>query len=290
MQVAGLRDPPQELLLVLAHQPPDVHAWAAPEGTHPPESRGRGGYPCPLMAGSVTDPRTGVGPALRRARELRGLTLDEAARDTKLRVEQLDALEREDFDVLPGEVYVRASLRTYATYLGLDADELTGQYHRVVEAPEPTPPPGKLGPVERMIAASRIRDNQRFLLVSALTILVILLALGVLSRGTAAPPPADLPRGTASPVPPDPTIRAVLVARGGVRITAKVDARELSRTLRPGETFAIGAFEVLELRVGDAGLVDVSLNGSDVTQGIAGAPTTYRFTLGDGGGEPSSTG
>ena len=71
------------------------------------------------MAGSVTDPRTGVGSALRRAREVRGLSLDEAARDTRLRVEQLDALEREDFDVLPGEVYVRASLRTYANYLGL---------------------------------------------------------------------------------------------------------------------------------------------------------------------------
>jgi hypothetical protein len=35
----------------------------------------------------------------------------------RLRVEQLDALEREEFDVLPGEVYVRASLRTYANYL-----------------------------------------------------------------------------------------------------------------------------------------------------------------------------
>ena len=60
-----------------------------------------------LMAGSVTDPRAGVGSALRRARDVRGLSLDEAARDTRLRVDQLDALEREDFDVLLGEVYVR---------------------------------------------------------------------------------------------------------------------------------------------------------------------------------------
>jgi cytoskeleton protein RodZ len=243
------------------------------------------------MAGSVTDPRTGVGPALRRARELRALTLDEAARDTKLRVEQLDALEREEFDVLPGEVYVRASLRTYATYLGLNADEVTGQYGRVVEAPEPIPPPARLGRVERMIAASRIRDNQRFLLVAALSILLIMLAFGLLSRGTAAPPPAELPLETASPVPPQPTIRAVLAGRAEVRISALVDdVRRITHTLRPGEALTIEAYERLELTVADAGRVDVSLGGRDVTEGRAGSPHTYVFTLGDGGGASSSTG
>lgn len=241
------------------------------------------------MAGSVTDPRIGVGPALRRARELRGLTLDEAARDTKLRVEQLDALEREEFDVLPGEVYVRASLRTYATYLGLDADELTGQYARVVEPVEPAPPPGKLGRVERMIAASRIRDNQRFLLVAALSILLVMLAFGLLARGTAAPPAADLPAQTASPVPPDPTIRAVLVALAEVRIRADADAQHVVRTLRPGETVTLVAYERLELTVADAGRVQVSLGGRDVTEGVRGSPYTYVFTIGDKGG-PSSTG
>jgi cytoskeletal protein RodZ len=85
------------------------------------------------MAGSVTGPQTGVGSALRRAREVRGLSLDEAARDTRLRTDQLDALERGDFDVLPGEVYVRASLRTYASYLGLDPDKVTDVYARTAE-------------------------------------------------------------------------------------------------------------------------------------------------------------
>src|SRR5918994_471187 len=168
------------------------------------------------MAGSVTDPRTGVGPALRRAREVRGLSLDEAARDTRLRVDQLDALEEEDFDVLPGEVYVRASLRTYASYLGLDADKVSGAYARTAEEAPPALPPGKLGRVERMIAASRIRDNQRFLLVAAVTILLILVALGFLSRGEAAPPTAEIPAGTPSPIPTDPTIRVVIVAHSDV--------------------------------------------------------------------------
>jgi hypothetical protein len=42
--------------------------------------------------------------------------------------------------------------------------------------------------------------------------------------------------------------------------------------------------------VADAGLVEVSLNGADVTEGISGSPHTYRFTLGDDGGESSSNG
>ncbi len=241
------------------------------------------------MAGSVTDPRTGVGPALRRAREVRGLSLDEAARDTRLRVDQLDALEREDFDALPGEVYVRASLRTYASYLGLDPDKVGGAYARFAEEAEPVPPPAKLGRVERMIAASRIRDNQRFLLVAAASILIVLLAFGLLSRGTAAPAPAEIPAATASPVPGDPTIRAVLVATGDVVVESEADGTHRSVTLRPGETVTLVALERMELTVDDAGLVDVSLNGRDVTTGIPGSSYRYSFSLGADDGRGSSS-
>lgn len=241
------------------------------------------------MAGSVTDPRTGVGSALRRAREIRGLSLDEAARDTRLRVDQLDALEQEAFDVLPGEVYVRASLRTYASYLGLDPDELALAYARTVEEVEPLPPPGRMGPVERMIAASRIRDNQRFLLLAAVSILLILLALGLLSRGAAAPEPARIPAATASPVPEDPAIRVVLVSRGEVGVDSVVDGVSSSFSLQPGETRSLVALERLRVTVADAGLVEVSLNGTEETGGRPGSPHTYTFRLGDRGA-PSSTG
>lgn len=242
------------------------------------------------MAGSVTDPRTGVGSALRRAREGRGLSLDEAARDTRIRVDQLDALEGEDFDVLPGEVYARASLRTYASYLGLDADKVTRAYARTVEETMQAPPPGKLGPVERMIAASRIRDNQRFLLVAAVSILLILLAFGLLSRGAAAPPAGVIPLATSSPVPEDPTIRVVVVAHDDLRVASEADGVAATQMLRPGETITLVALERLVFTVQDAGLAEVSLNGKDATQGIPGSPYTYRFTLGDDGGNPSSNG
>jgi cytoskeleton protein RodZ len=242
------------------------------------------------MAGSVTDPRIGVGPALRRAREVRGASLDEAARDTRLRVDQLDALEREDFDILPGDVYVRASLRTYASYLGLDADKVADAYALTNEEAVTLPPPARLGRAERMIAASRFRDNQRFLLIAAVSVLLILVAFGLLSRGAAAPPAAVIPAQTASPVPEEPAIRVVLVAKGAVSIEALADGTPASYRLRPDETVTLVALERLKLTVSDAGLVDVSLNGRDVTIGVPGQPHQYSFQLGDEGGGSSSTG
>src|SRR5438477_12466499 len=64
--------------------------------------------------------RTGIGQALRKARVERGKSIEEASRETRIRAEYLQALERERFDVLPGDVYVRGFLRSYSSYLGLD--------------------------------------------------------------------------------------------------------------------------------------------------------------------------
>ncbi len=64
----------------------------------------------------------GVGPALRKARLSGRKSLEEASRETRIRLEYLEALERETFSELGGEVYVRGCLRTYAAYLGLSPD------------------------------------------------------------------------------------------------------------------------------------------------------------------------
>jgi hypothetical protein len=50
------------------------------------------------------------------------------------------------------------------------------------------------------------------------------------------------------------------------------------------------AVEDLVLTVDDAGLAEVSLNGKDATEGSPGSPHTYRFTLGDDGGDTSPNG
>jgi cytoskeletal protein RodZ len=61
-----------------------------------------------------------LGETLRRQREKLGLDLDQVERMTKIRKRYLIALEEGDWDVLPGEVYGRGFVRSYAEALGLD--------------------------------------------------------------------------------------------------------------------------------------------------------------------------
>ena len=90
--------------------------------------------------------------------------------------------EDEAFEDLGGEVYTRAVLRTYAEYLGLRSDKVLAAYGRHAEDPEPPSPPPPQGPIEKAMAATRIRDNQRFLLIVAVVVLAALIGVGFVSR------------------------------------------------------------------------------------------------------------
>ena len=67
---------------------------------------------------------SGLGDMLRDAREARGISLVEAERETKIRQKYLAALEDDDIAALPGPLYARGFLRSYAGYLGLDPGQL----------------------------------------------------------------------------------------------------------------------------------------------------------------------
>ncbi|MBN2984246.1 helix-turn-helix domain-containing protein [Cohnella algarum] len=79
-----------------------------------------------------------LGLLLRKAREQRGLTLDDIQEATKIRKRYLDAIETGDYKVLPGSFYVRAFVKTYAETVGLDAEEVLRLYHKELpQAPSP---------------------------------------------------------------------------------------------------------------------------------------------------------
>jgi hypothetical protein len=220
----------------------------------------------------------GVGPALRKAREHRGLTLDEAARDTRLRVDQLQALEAEDFDAMAGEVYVRASLRTYAAYLGLKPEKVMGAYAKHADDPEPPPPPGKMGRVERAIAATRVRDSQRFLLIAAAVLVGVLIVFGLLSRDHAAPEQASIPTSAPPPAVVG-TIEATLVAQRAVQVTVTVDGAPSDFRMAKGEQLSFSATQELTLLVGEGGTVQVTVAGTDLgAPGEPGQPWERTFT------------
>jgi cytoskeleton protein RodZ len=69
-----------------------------------------------------------IGNTLREARVRRNLTLQQVEEDIKIRVKYVQAMENEDWDVMPGVTYVKGFLRTYATYLGLDPDVIIGEF------------------------------------------------------------------------------------------------------------------------------------------------------------------
>src|SRR5437763_10724339 len=65
---------------------------------------------------------TGFGPMLRDARERRGMTLRQIATATKISIAVLEALERNDISRLPGGIFGRAFVRSYAIEVGLDPE------------------------------------------------------------------------------------------------------------------------------------------------------------------------
>ena len=76
-----------------------------------------------------------IGGRLRSAREHRGMSLRDAAKQTKLSIAVLQAIERNDFARLPGGMFRKAYVRTLAVEVGLDPNELAAQYCARFEPP-----------------------------------------------------------------------------------------------------------------------------------------------------------
>lgn len=226
----------------------------------------------------------GVGSALRRAREIRGIGVDEAARDTKLRPDQLRAAEDEDFMDLGSEVYVRAVLRTYAGYLGLDSDKVISAYARHADDPEPPAPPAPQGPIEKAMAATRIRDNQRFLLIAAAIVLLVLIAVGFVSRRggpDVAVPETSTDPSTSLDVTLPSTVEVVVVATGDVALEVTVDGQPQEPVvLREDEVATYSGLESVALAADDGGAVTLTVDGEDLGRaGRRDRPWSETFTV-----------
>jgi transcriptional regulator with XRE-family HTH domain len=91
-----------------------------------------------------------IGRILEQARDGRGLSLKQVEQATKIRARYLEELERGNFGVLPA-VYAKGSLRTYADYVGLDAEALVREledqraFHPAHDPTDDEPPKGSPG-------------------------------------------------------------------------------------------------------------------------------------------------
>jgi cytoskeleton protein RodZ len=149
------------------------------------------GTDSPLPLSETGEPSAGPGALLLEARRAQGLSIGDVARQLKLSVRQVEALEQDDYSAFPGPVFVRGFLRNYAKLLRLDEQAVIGSG----QVPSSGAPPAAVESV------SAVEAPQRSMLASvllAMIVLAVLLSLVFLLRGgrSGAPERAGTPMAT----------------------------------------------------------------------------------------------
>jgi transcriptional regulator with XRE-family HTH domain len=244
-----------------------------------------------------------IGATLREARMRAKIDINEVETRTKIRAKYLRAIENEEWGLLPGDVYVKSFLRTYADYLGLDSRQLIDDYKRRYERPTdhelrqiaplarerdrrdrgprpPRPPRGPLIPPWALIGAVLV------------AIVVVLYFLGINNNGT---PTASTPRQTptTSSTPKTTrhrtsrkvrtvasTVKLQLVPTGAVYVCL---INGHGKRLIPGEIFNVGqtiptkTSSKLLLTLGNAS-VKMKVNGVSIPVPSTGSPVGFDLT------------
>src|SRR5215216_1609592 len=114
-------------------QTPVRNRSAPPSSSAPERMASAAARICAGMATRDEAERLPIGEVLKRTRTRLKLDIGRVEKQTKIRAKYLRGLENEEWDTLPGPTYVKGFLRTYATYLGLDADAIVDEYRRTIE-------------------------------------------------------------------------------------------------------------------------------------------------------------
>jgi len=101
---------------------------------------------------------------LRREREKKGLSLEDVENATKIRVRYIEALETEQFQIIPGEVYRLGFLKNYSRLLDLDPDTMIKRYKSAQESADHGAAPDEERPgTQQTVAVARrsVRDEDQ---------------------------------------------------------------------------------------------------------------------------------
>lgn len=251
-----------------------------------------------------------VGIRLKAVREAKGIPLRKIANATKIGTPTLEAVERGDLSRLPGGIYTRAVIRSYASSVGLDPDETLAEF--MSQCPGRIEPVSKLetGPLD---GAAAVSWRQRLLeelptLKSAAMPCLFAIAAGYAAYSWVMRPDPVLPSSTinvlaAHAVPVEPAITRVvhllttarpeaapalpagaltveLLPDASCWVSLGVDGAEAdSRLLEAGERVVIEAEHEVVLKVGDAGAVALWINGHPAQPlGESGKVATVRIS------------
>jgi len=137
-----------------------------------------------------------VGLFLKRARESRRMSLAEVARVTRIPVPTLESLESDHFDDLPGEVFVRGFLKSYAQAVRIVPEDVLARYTSSRRVAYVTPLP-----VSTPFEGGHEGRGKRFGVAIAFVLLLILftLAISIVLKPRGHDMPAELSRTDALP-------------------------------------------------------------------------------------------
>jgi cytoskeleton protein RodZ len=227
-----------------------------------------------------TEPEPGsFGEWLRRQREMREISLRDIADRTKISLRYLEAMEQDRFDILPAPIFAKGFLREYARYVGLSPDEVVNHYLSVQNPQEGSEEGRK---EETRSGRERARKTRGWtwglflLLAGALLLALVAVIVWAQKRHDdssmqlqspppmAAPPAAVVPAAATVPPPEAPTspLEVSLDFTENCWVEAVMDGKNRLSELRvQGESLQLEAKERVVLTLGNAGAVEVQVNG-----------------------------
>ena len=167
-----------------------------------------------------------LGEELKRRREERGITLNDISEATRIGTRFLKAIETDNFSILPGGIYTRNFIRSFADHVGMGEDEAMALYHQQVtgqspdsgsqpstakRSPQPVEPPlRRVEPITYRQGAAR--TNWATVIIGigiALFLgLIFLAVVKKLEQGSSSGPPESAASEPAQQSPPSPAPQA----------------------------------------------------------------------------------
>lgn len=163
------------------------------------------------------------GAILKRCREYHGISLEEAAEATKIGINYLRALEGDMIREIPSAAYRKGFLRIYATFLGLNPDDII-RISEKQSAPAGVPPKGLPGGKGDGMPV-RGRFSWQKLLLPAFLLLLLIVTASILNRSTTPAPKQAAPQPVAG-TPAAPPVLPVLPALSSARPASPVQRPE----------------------------------------------------------------